>query len=98
VNPATQATAKINLTVALLPVASPGQVFNGAGASAFGGDLFLFVNEAGGIAGWRNALGTTAELLRSPSTPTSTRAPRSRRSAATATCTRPTSGPARSTS
>jgi uncharacterized protein (TIGR03118 family) len=39
-----------------------GQVFNGT--SAFNGDRFLFVSEDGTISGWRNALGTTAEVLR----------------------------------
>ena len=38
-----------------------GQVFNG-GAN-FNGDLFLFASESGTIAGWRGALGTTAEQL-----------------------------------
>lgn len=38
-----------------------GQVFNGSGS--FHGDLFLFASENGTIAGWRNALGTTAEQL-----------------------------------
>ncbi len=38
-----------------------GQVFNGT--TAFNGDLFIFATEDGTIAGWRGALGTTAELL-----------------------------------
>jgi uncharacterized protein (TIGR03118 family) len=38
-----------------------GQVFNG-GAN-FNGDRFLFASENGTIAGWRGALGTTAEQL-----------------------------------
>jgi uncharacterized protein (TIGR03118 family) len=38
-----------------------GQVFNGT--SSFHGDLFLFASENGTIAGWRGALGTTAEQL-----------------------------------
>ncbi len=38
-----------------------GQVFNGMGA--FSDDLFLFATEGGTIAGWRGALGTTAETL-----------------------------------
>lgn len=38
-----------------------GQVFNGT--SSFNGDLFLFASENGTIAGWRGALGTTAEQL-----------------------------------
>jgi len=40
--------------------APTGQVFNGG--SGFHGDLFLFSTEDGTIAGWRGALGTTAEL------------------------------------
>ena len=36
-------------------------------SSSFNGDLFLFVAENGGIYGWRNALGTTAETLLAPS-------------------------------
>jgi uncharacterized protein (TIGR03118 family) len=38
-----------------------GQVFNGT--AAFNGDTFLFASENGTIAGWRGALGTTAETL-----------------------------------
>jgi len=38
-----------------------GQVFNGTGQ--FNGDNFIFATENGTIAGWRNALGTTAETL-----------------------------------
>ena len=63
VNPATQATTKAGLTVAVPVGGVTGQVFNSAGAGAFNGDNFLFVGEGGAIAGWRNALGTTAELL-----------------------------------
>jgi len=63
VNPTTQATTKVGLTVAG-PVGVTGQVFNSAaGAGAFNADNFLFVGEDGEIAGWRNALGTTAERL-----------------------------------
>ena len=40
--------------------APTGQVFNGG--SGFNGDVFLFSTEDGTIAGWRGALGTTAEL------------------------------------
>jgi uncharacterized protein (TIGR03118 family) len=40
--------------------APTGQVFNGG--SGFNGDVFLFATEDGAIAGWRGALGTTAEL------------------------------------
>src|SRR6516165_10690779 len=42
------------------PGAPTGQVFNSG--SGFNGDLFLFATEDGTIAGWRGALGTTAEL------------------------------------
>ena len=35
-----------------------------AGAGSFNGDNFLFVGEGGAIAGWRGALGTTAETLK----------------------------------
>jgi uncharacterized protein (TIGR03118 family) len=42
--------------------APTGQVFNGTGG-AFNGDLFIFATEDGSIAGWRGALGTTAETL-----------------------------------
>ncbi len=38
-----------------------GQVFNGSGT--FNGDVFVFATEGGTIAGWRGALGTTAETL-----------------------------------
>jgi uncharacterized protein (TIGR03118 family) len=38
-----------------------GQVFNGT--TNFNGDSFLFVSEDGTISGWRNALGTAAEIL-----------------------------------
>jgi uncharacterized protein (TIGR03118 family) len=40
--------------------APTGQVFNGG--SGFNNDRFLFSTEDGAIAGWRGALGTTAEL------------------------------------
>jgi len=74
VNPATNATAKVNLGtppdpsggVVIPPFGAgnpTGQVFNSAGASAFNGDTFLFVSEDGTISGWRNALGTRAEVL-----------------------------------
>ena len=42
--------------------APTGQVFNGT-SSVFNGDLFIFATEDGTIAGWRGALGTTAEIL-----------------------------------
>jgi uncharacterized protein (TIGR03118 family) len=68
VNPATQATTKAGLTVSVPVGGVTGQVFNGAGAGSFNGDNFLFVGENGTIAGWRNALGTTAEKLKLDST------------------------------
>jgi uncharacterized protein (TIGR03118 family) len=40
-----------------------GQVFNSAGSSAFDGNTFLFVSEDGTISGWKNTLGTRAEVL-----------------------------------
>jgi uncharacterized protein (TIGR03118 family) len=42
--------------------APTGTVFNGT-AAAFNGDLFLFATEDGTVAGWRGALGSTAETL-----------------------------------
>jgi uncharacterized protein (TIGR03118 family) len=64
VNPATQATSKVGLVVSVPVGGVTGQVFNGGAATgAFNGDNFLFVGEGGAIAGWRNALGTTAEML-----------------------------------
>jgi uncharacterized protein (TIGR03118 family) len=64
VNPATQTTAKQGLTVSIPGDGTvTGQVFNSNAASAFGGDLFLFVSEDGTISGWRGALGTMAETL-----------------------------------
>lgn len=50
--------------VVTMPIGSEpitGQVFNGT--STFNGDSFLFASENGTIAGWRGALGTTAEQL-----------------------------------
>jgi len=43
------------------PASPTGQVFNGG--AGFNGDRFLFATEDGTIAGWRGALGTTAELV-----------------------------------
>jgi len=74
VNPNTDATTKVILGappdpsggVVIPPLGSgtpTGQAFNTAGANAFGGDLFLFVSEDGTISGWRNSLGTKAEIL-----------------------------------
>jgi uncharacterized protein (TIGR03118 family) len=44
-----------------------GQVFNAAGAGNFNNNTFLFVSEDGTVSGWRGALGTTAEVLRTGS-------------------------------
>jgi uncharacterized protein (TIGR03118 family) len=77
VNPITNATTKMIVGsppdpsggVVIPPPGSgtpTGQVFNAAGAAAFNGDTFLFVSEDGTISGWRNALGTRAEILQSP--------------------------------
>ena len=41
--------------------APTGQVFNSS--AGFNGDIFVFATEDGTIAGWRNALGTNAEIL-----------------------------------
>jgi uncharacterized protein (TIGR03118 family) len=66
VNPTTQATTKLGLTVVIPNEGSlTGQVFNGS--SSFNGDAFLFVSEDGTFSGWRGALGTTAETLALPS-------------------------------
>jgi uncharacterized protein (TIGR03118 family) len=78
VNPTTNVATKVTLGsppdpsggVVIPPPGSgnpTGQVFNSAGAGAFNGNTFLFVSENGVISGWRNALGTTAEILQSPS-------------------------------
>ena len=64
VDPATQSTVKQGLVVTVPGNGSvTGQVFNSNAASAFGGDLFLFVSEDGTVSGWRGALGTAAETL-----------------------------------
>ena len=64
VDPATQATTKLGLTVAIPGAGSvTGQVFNPGGAGQFNGDPFLFVSEDGTVSGWRGALGTNAEAL-----------------------------------
>jgi len=65
IDPATNMPTKVGLEVSI--AGNPtGQVFNG-NAAAFNGDAFIFASEDGSISGWRGALGTTAELLRSPS-------------------------------
>ena len=63
VAPATNVTTKVGLTVTIPGAGSvTGQAFNGT-ASQFNGDLFLFASEDGTISGWRNSLGTSAEVL-----------------------------------
>ncbi len=67
VDPLTNAPTKVGLTVTIPGAGTvTGETFNGAPA-AFNGDNFLFVSEDGTISGWRGALGTTAEILQSPS-------------------------------
>ncbi|MBV8401454.1 MAG: TIGR03118 family protein [Acetobacteraceae bacterium] len=64
VNPATNATSKVGLTVAIPGDGTvTGQAFNASSANSFNGNAFLFVSEDGTISGWRGALGTTAETL-----------------------------------
>jgi uncharacterized protein (TIGR03118 family) len=53
---------KVGLEVTIPGEGNPtGQLFNGTGG--FHGDNFIFASEDGTISGWRNALGTTAEVL-----------------------------------
>lgn len=62
VGPATGLVTKQGLTVSIPGEGNvTGQVFNGG--SQFNADRFLFVSEDGTISGWRNALGTVAEIL-----------------------------------
>ena len=64
VDPMTQATTKVALTVAIPGAGNvTGQVFNSGGAGQFNGNPFLFVSEDGTVSGWRGALGTHAETL-----------------------------------
>lgn len=64
VDPATQATTKVPLTVTIPGAGNvTGQVFNAGGAGQFNGNAFLFVSEDGTLSGWRGSLGTTAEPL-----------------------------------
>jgi len=66
VDPVTQVTTKIGLTVTIPGDGSvTGQGFNPAGG--FNDDAFLFVSEDGTVSGWRGSLGTTAENLALPS-------------------------------
>jgi len=67
VDPSTQATTKVGLTVSIPGAGNPtGQVFSGV-AGHFNGNSFLFVSEDGTVSGWRGALGTNAETLASTS-------------------------------
>ena len=54
--------AKQGLEVSIPGGAPTGQAFNNT--TNFHGDAFLFVGEDGTISGWRGALGTTAEVLK----------------------------------
>lgn len=65
VDPSTNATTKLGLTVTIPGDGSiTGQTANpDFGGGSFGGNLFVFVSEDGTISGWRNSLGTTAEVL-----------------------------------
>jgi uncharacterized protein (TIGR03118 family) len=63
VDPLTQATTKLGLTVSTPGIAVTGQVFNPMAASAFNGNAFLFVNVDGSVSGWRPALGSSTETL-----------------------------------
>jgi uncharacterized protein (TIGR03118 family) len=66
VDPLTNATSKAGLEVRIRGDGSvTGQVFNGT--ADFNGDRFLFVSEDGTISGWQSSLGTTAEILQTPS-------------------------------
>ena len=66
VDPVTQATTKVGLTVTIPGAGNvTGQVFNAGGASQFNGNAFLFVSEDGTVSGWRGSLGTAAETLAS---------------------------------
>jgi uncharacterized protein (TIGR03118 family) len=68
VDPGTQATGKVPLTVAIPGEGSvTGQVFNAAGAGQFNGDAFLFVSEDGTVSGWRGSLGSNAQTLKAAS-------------------------------
>lgn len=65
VDPATDATTKVGLTVTIPGDGSvTGQSFNaGFGGGSFNGNLFTFVSEDGTVSGWRFALGSAAEVL-----------------------------------
>jgi uncharacterized protein (TIGR03118 family) len=70
VNPTNDATTKVaSPNNIVIPGAGnvTGQAFAGL-AGNFNGDTFLFVSEDGTVSGWRNALGTNAEVLQPAST------------------------------
>ena len=52
--------------VVTIPGGLPTGTVNNSNSAAFNGDSFLFVTQNGEFAGWRGALGTTAEILASP--------------------------------
>jgi len=67
VDPATNATSKNGLVVSIPGEGNvTGQVFNSAGSTQFGGDVFLFASEDGRILGWQPMLGTSAANRRLP--------------------------------
>jgi uncharacterized protein (TIGR03118 family) len=53
--------------VVTIPGGLPTGTVNNPNPAAFNGDSFLFVTQNGEFAGWRGALGTTAEVLANPS-------------------------------
>ena len=66
VNATNTVVSKVALTVTIPGAGSvTGQNFSGT--TAFNGDSFVFVSEDGTVSGWRNALGTTAEVLQAGS-------------------------------
>lgn len=66
VNPTTDATTKLGLTVSIPGEGSvTGQVYNST--KDFNADPFLFVSEDGTVSGWRGSLGTSAETLQAAS-------------------------------
>ncbi|SHL69184.1 TIGR03118 family protein [Nitrosospira sp. Nsp11] len=70
VDPATHATAKLQLTVSIPGGGVTGQVFNST--ASFNGNRFLFVSENGSVSGWRPALGTTGLINAETIAPAST--------------------------
>ena len=98
VNPGTNATTKVAMEVTIPGDGSvTGQTFSNV-AGNFNGDTFLFVSEDGTVSGWHSASAQPPKRCKLRALTMSTRVPRSSTMAATSICTRPTSGPARSTS